>query len=78
MNIEVHLDMVKVLIRNQNADILDVSEVRLWYSSSIVSGTVYTRLRDAQTCETTLALAYILHHLSAIWSQLQIEERSLR
>jgi len=29
MNIEVHLDMVKVLIRNQNADILDVSEVRL-------------------------------------------------
>jgi len=66
MDIKVYLDVVKVLIRNQNADILDVSEVRLWYSSSIVSGTVYTRLRDAQTCETTLASAYVLHYLSAI------------
>ena len=36
------------------------------------------RLRDEQTCGTTLALAYILHCLSAIWLQLQIIGRSLR
>ena len=29
------------------------------------------RLRDVQTCRTTLALTYILYYLSAIWSQLQ-------
>ena len=30
------------------------------------------------TCGMTLASAYVLHHLSAMWSQLQIIERSLR
>ena len=47
--------------------------------------TVYTRseslqdgLRDMWTCGMTLALAYMLHHLSAVWLQLQIRERSLR
>ena len=36
------------------------------------------RLRDEQTCGTTLASAYVLCHLSAMWLQLQIMGRSLR
>ena len=36
------------------------------------------RLRDIWTYRTILALAYVLHYLSAIWLQLQIRERSLR
>jgi len=50
-----------------------------------VSDTVHTRgespqdwLGDVQTCRTTLSSAYVLYHLSATWSQLQIRERSLR
>jgi len=46
---------------------------------------VYTRnenpqsgLRDVQTCRMALASAYVLHHLSATWLQLQMEERSPR
>ena len=35
-------------------------------------------LRDIQTYGTTLALAYVLHWLSAVWSQSQKIERSLR
>jgi len=35
-------------------------------------------LGDVWTSGTTLALAYMLHHLSVIWSQFQIIERSLR
>ena len=32
-------------------------------------------LRDERTCEATLASAYVLCHLSATWSQLQMNER---
>ena len=32
-------------------------------------------LRDERTCGTTLASAYVLCHLSAAWSQLQMKER---
>ena len=32
-------------------------------------------LRDEQTCGMTLALAYVLHRLSAAWSQLQMKEK---
>ena len=35
-------------------------------------------LRDMHTCGTTLALAYVLYHLSAAWLQFQIIGRSLR
>jgi len=49
-----------------------------------MSGTVHTggeslqgELRDVQTCGTTLALAYMLHCLFTMWSQLQIREESL-
>jgi len=42
----------------------------------ILLGTVHTG--DIQTCETTLALAYMLCHLSATWLQFQRIERSLR
>ena len=33
-------------------------------------------LRDEQTCGTILASAYVLRRLSAVWSQLQMKERS--
>ena len=39
-------------------------------------GSPQNRLRDEQTCGTTLASAYVLRHLSATWSQLQMKERS--
>ena len=38
-------------------------------------GSPQNGLRDEQTCEMTLALAYVLHRLSAAWLQLQINER---
>jgi len=51
----------------------------------IISDTVHTgdespqdRLEDVWTCRTTLASAYVLHHLSAMWLQLHIKGRSLR
>ena len=37
-------------------------------------GSLQNGLGDEQTCETTLTSAYVLHHLSAAWSQLQIKE----
>ena len=51
---------------------------------TLISGVVHIRsespweeLRDVQTCRTTLASAYMLCHLSTIWSQLQKIRRSL-
>ena len=38
-------------------------------------GSLQNGLRDEQTCGTTLASAYVLCHLSATWSQLQMKER---
>ena len=38
----------------------------------------WSGLRNEQTCGMTLASAYVLHHLSAAWSQLQMMGRSLR
>ena len=38
-------------------------------------GSPQSGLGDEQTCGTTLASAYVLHHLSATWSQLQMKER---
>jgi len=35
-------------------------------------------LGDMQTCEMTLASAYVLHHLSAVWLQFQVREINLR
>ena len=53
--------------------------------SAFVSGAVHTRsespwdgLRDMQTCGMTLASAYMLHCLPAIWSQFQKIGRSPR
>ena len=47
----------------------------------ILSGMVHTGvevcrngLGDEQTCETTLASAYVLRRLSVAWSQLQMKE----
>ena len=38
-------------------------------------GSLQNGLRVEQTCGMILASAYVLHHLSATWSQLQIKER---
>ena len=43
--------------------------------SSHWGGSLQNRLGDEQTCGMTLALAYVLRHLSAVWSQLQMKER---
>jgi len=50
-----------------------------------MSDTVHTRgkspqdgLGVVQTCGITLASPYVLYYLSAMWSQLQIIERSLK
>ena len=37
-------------------------------------GSLQNGLRVEQTCGITLASAYVLHHLSATWSLLQIKE----
>ena len=36
------------------------------------------RLGDVQTCKMILASAYILYHLSVVWLQLQMIERTPR
>ena len=41
-------------------------------------GSPQNGLGDEWTCKTTLASAYMLHCLSAAWSQLQMLERSPR
>ena len=46
--------------------------------SSHQDGSPQNGLGDEQTCGTTLASAYVLCYLSAIWSQLQMLERSPR
>jgi len=38
-------------------------------------GSPQNGLGDERTCGTTLASAYVLRHLSAAWSQLQMKER---
>ena len=51
--------------------------------TTMISGMVHTggeslldRLKDVQTCRTTLVSAYILCHLSVMWLQFPIEGRS--
>jgi len=39
------------------------------------SGSLQNGLGDKRTCGMTLASAYVLRHLSAVWSQLQMMER---
>ena len=46
--------------------------------SSHWGGSLQNGLGDEWTCGTTLASAYVLHRLSAAWSQLQMIGRSLR
>ena len=43
--------------------------------SSHRGGSLQNGLGDERTCGTTLASAYVLRHLSAAWSQLQMKER---
>ena len=43
--------------------------------NSYQGGSPQNGLRDEQTCEMTLASAYMLCRLSAAWSQLQMKER---
>ena len=54
---------------------------RTWESDNTVRRGSYwgrslqDRLGDEQTCETTLASAYVLCRLSAAWSQLQMKRK---
>ena len=43
--------------------------------SSYRSESPQNGLGDEWTCGTTLASAYMLRHLSAVWSQLQMKEK---
>jgi len=43
--------------------------------SSHRGGSLQNGLRDEWTCGMTLASAYVLHHLSAAWLQLQMKGR---
>jgi len=66
------------------ADGTTQKQQQTWESDNTVrcgshqSGSLQNGLRDIQTCEMTLASAYVLHHLSTAWLQLQIIRRSLR
>ena len=46
--------------------------------SSHQGRSLQNELGDEWTCKTTLASAYVLHYLSATWSQLQMMGRSPR
>ena len=57
---------------------LDIKEILILLyvrCGSHRGGSPQNGLGDEQTCGTTLASAYVLHCLSAVWSQLQMKER---
>ena len=65
-----------------NADGTAQKRQQTWESDNTVrrgshwGGSPQNRLGDERTCGTTLASAYMLRCLSAVWSQLQMKERS--
>jgi len=78
----------QVIINNLLKDIIKARDIAVFIDNMMVgtvSGAVHTRgeslqdrLRDIWTCRMTLASAYMLYHLSAVWLQLQMIGRSLR
>ena len=78
----------QVIINNLLKDIIKARDIAVFIDNMMVgtvSGTVHTRgeslqdgLRDVWTCRMTLASAYMLYYLSAVWLQLQMIGRSLR
>ena len=66
------------------ADRTAQKQQQTWKSDNTVrhgshwGGSSQNELRDEWTCRTTLASAYVLHRLSATWSQLQMMGRSPR
>ena len=62
------------------ADKTAQKQQQTWESDNTVrrgshgSGSLQNGLGDERTCETTLTSAYVLRHLSAAWSQLQIKK----
>ena len=73
--------IILISIKNRNKFIESLSS----YITNLISDTVHTGceslqegLGDMQTCGMTLALTYMLCHLSIVWLQLQILERNLR
>ena len=66
------------------ADRTAQKQQQTWESDNIVRHSSYqdrslqNELRDKWTCRMTLASAYVLHRLSATWSQLQIMGKSPR
>jgi len=67
--LEKHLKTLKILV-----SILSFVVRR----SSHQGGSLQNGLGDEQTCETTLASAYVLCCLFAVWSQLQMKERKAK
>ena len=66
------------------ADVTAQKQQQTWESDNTVKRSSHwdrspqNGLGDEQTCGTAKASAYVLHCLSAAWSQFQIMERSLR
>ena len=75
-----HLDFLKCEVK-WNADGTAQKRQQTWESDNTVrhgshrGGSLQDGLGDEWTCGTTLASAYVLRCLSAVWSQLQMKER---
>jgi len=63
----------------ENVDRTAQKQQQTWESDNTIrhgshwGESLQTGLRDEQTCGTTLASAYVLHCLSAMWLQLQMK-----
>ena len=69
------LDITSVIVRECGQTLARVSQTYVRRGSHR-GGSPQDVLGDEWTCGTTLASAYVLHRLSAAWSQLQMKERS--
>ena len=67
--------MYFLLIHSESPITSELASVR---RGSHWGGSPQDGLGDEQTCGTTLASAYVLRRLSAVWLQLQMMGRSLR
>ena len=66
---------MSILTWDSNLYALVTVEMSYVRRSSHQDGSLQNRLRDEWTCGMTLASAYVLHRLSAMWSQLQMKRR---
>ena len=70
----------KIKMKSENKIKSTINDLDICYvrHSLCWGGSLWNGLGNEQTCGMTLASAYVLCHLSATWSQLQMIERSLR